>query len=73
MKLSPKKSLLALLIVGATAPAFAAVDPAFATGMTTITGDVLAYMAAAFPLIAGVFGFAIAVRFGVGLIKRLAK
>lgn len=73
MKLSPKKSLLALLIVGITSPAFAAVDPAFTTGMTSIVTDVIAYMASAFPLIAGVFGFAIAVRFGVSLIKRLAK
>ncbi|MEQ1595818.1 MAG: hypothetical protein ABL985_12040 [Casimicrobium sp.] len=73
MKLTLKKSLLAVLFAGSTVPAFAAVDPGFATSMTAITGDVLAYMVAALPLVAGVFGFSLAVRFGTGLIRRMAK
>ena len=52
--------------------AFAAVDPGFGTAMTTIAADVLSYMVAALPLIAGIFGFGIAVKFGLGLIKKVA-
>jgi hypothetical protein len=72
MKLKTLAVAVAVFVGVLSQSAFAAVDPGFGTAMTSIATDVLAYMVAALPLIAGIFGFGIAVKFGLGLIKKVA-